>query len=146
MNENKNIDQEHRSVLSLKHVFIDEIIFERKENYNFREKLNFKLGYSVEFNEEKSCYIVKLTTELGNKDNIEDSYLKVCISGEFNIEFNSEITDDIKETLIKKNTISILFPYLRSYISSITSQTGMKPIILPTINVNTILHNTDKEK
>lgn len=146
MNENKNIDQEHRSVLSFKHVFIDEIIFERKENYNFREKLNFKLGCSIEFNEEKSCYIVKLTTELGNKDNTEESYLKVCVAGEFNIEFNNEITDDVKEILIKKNTISILFPYLRSYISSITSQTGMKPIILPTINVNTILQNTDEEK
>lgn len=146
MNENKNIDQEHRSILSLKHVFIDEIIFERKENNNFNENLNFKLGCSIEANEEQNIYIIKLTTELGNKDNKDDSYLKLCVAGEFNIQINSKITDDIKEFLIKKNTISILFPYIRSYITTITSQTGMKPIILPTINVNTVLQNSDKEK
>lgn len=33
------------------------------------------------------------------------------------------------------NALAILFPYVRSIISSITSQSGMPPIILPTINL-----------
>mgnify|MGYP003380765606 CR=1 FL=1 len=141
MNENRKIENKHKSVLNLKHVFIDEIIFERRENDNFKENLNFKLGCIVEPKEDSKFYIVKVSAELGDEDNLDTAYLKLSVCGEFNIEFNNDIDDNIKELLIKKNTISILFPYLRSYITTVTSQTGMKPIILPPINVNAVLEN-----
>lgn len=37
--------------------------------------------------------------------------------------------------ILEKNTIAIMFPYIRSYISSITTQPGMSPIVLPAMNI-----------
>ena len=50
--------------------------------------------------------------------------------------FTSDSQIDLKwET----NAIAILFPYVRSIITSFTSQTGREPVILPTINVAALL-------
>lgn len=37
--------------------------------------------------------------------------------------------------MLEKNTIAIIFPYIRSYISIITTQPGMPPIVLPAMNI-----------
>lgn len=37
--------------------------------------------------------------------------------------------------LIYKNTVAILFPYLRAAITSITSTCNISPMVLPTINI-----------
>ena len=34
-----------------------------------------------------------------------------------------------------KNAPAIVFPYIRSYISTLTTQSGYKPILLPTLNL-----------
>lgn len=36
------------------------------------------------------------------------------------------------------NCIAILFPYVRSYISTVTIQSNIKPIILPTLNLTSL--------
>lgn len=38
----------------------------------------------------------------------------------------------------ERNAVSILFPYLRSIVSTVSSLSGHEPIILPTINVNSL--------
>ncbi len=43
--------------------------------------------------------------------------------------------------LIEKNTIAIMFPYLRSHISTLTAQPGMTPIVLPAMNIVAMLHD-----
>ena len=40
----------------------------------------------------------------------------------------------MEEAIIKANTIAIMFPFIRSQITLLTSQPGMTPIVLPTIN------------
>ena len=49
------------------------------------------------------------------------------------------ITQQENTHLIEKNTIAIMFPYIRSHISTITSQPGMMPIVLPPINIAAML-------
>lgn len=44
-------------------------------------------------------------------------------------------TQQVNMDIIEKNTIAIMFPYIRSYISSVTTQPGMSPIVLPAMNV-----------
>ncbi len=44
------------------------------------------------------------------------------------------------------NAIAILYPYVRSIISSMTIQAGVDPVILPTINVAAMLLNNSEEK
>lgn len=49
-------------------------------------------------------------------------------------------TDEENRTLIERNTIAIMFPYLRSYVSTLTTQPGMAPIVLPPMNVVAMLN------
>ena len=44
----------------------------------------------------------------------------------------------------RKNTIAILFPYVRSYISIITTQPGMTPIVLPAMNIVAMINDQKK--
>lgn len=37
--------------------------------------------------------------------------------------------------LVEKNMLAIMFPYVRSYVSTVTAQPGMAPIVLPAINI-----------
>jgi preprotein translocase subunit SecB len=40
--------------------------------------------------------------------------------------------------------VAILFPFVRSQISLITSQPGMMPVIIPAINVNALLDESEQ--
>ena len=46
--------------------------------------------------------------------------------------------------MLEKNTIAIMFPYIRSYISSITTQPGMSPIVLPAMNIVAMVNDQKK--
>lgn len=39
-----------------------------------------------------------------------------------------------EETIINANTVAIMFPFIRSQVTLMTSQPGMAPIVLPPIN------------
>ncbi len=44
----------------------------------------------------------------------------------------------------ENNALAILFPYIRTIVSTITSISGREPILLPTVNINQLFD--DKEK
>lgn len=50
------------------------------------------------------------------------------------------------EKLLKINATAILFPYLRSIISSITANSGFQTLVLPVINVHKMLEQQEKEE
>lgn len=43
--------------------------------------------------------------------------------------------------MLEKSTIAIMFPYIRSYISIITTQPGMSPIVLPAMNIIAMIND-----
>lgn len=45
------------------------------------------------------------------------------------------------QELIERNAIAIMFPYVRSYISILTTQPGMTPIVLPAMNIVAMLND-----
>lgn len=55
-------------------------------------------------------------------------------------------TKQENKDLLEKNTIAIMFPYIRSYISSITTQPGMTPIVLPTMNIVAMINDQKTEE
>ena len=60
------------------------------------------------------------------------------------IEFDSEISEENKTSFVNSNAPAILFPYFRAYISTLTSLSGMQPVILPTINFARMLEQQEK--
>lgn len=57
-------------------------------------------------------------------------YINVEIEGDFALSEN-----DQADILMKQNAVAILFPYLRSTLTMLTTVANINPIILPTINL-----------
>ena len=55
--------------------------------------------------------------------------------------------DDSQENIMNyaKNATAILFPYVRSIVSTYTASANVTPLILPTINVNKLLEETEEQ-
>lgn len=47
---------------------------------------------------------------------------------------------DREDVIVNNNTIAIMFPFIRSQVSLMTTQPGMMPIVLPPINTAKLNH------
>ncbi len=68
--------------------------------------------------------------------------IEVVIKGNFKVE---DINYEERERYLKANASAILFPYLRSLVSLITSQLECETIILPTMNFHLFFEDTNSE-
>jgi len=81
---------------------------------------------------EKDKFYIQLRSTVGDDKNKNiPFYLDVVISGVFEIECED---DNTKKNVVKNNGTSILFPYLRALISSVTSLSNFPQFILPVLN------------
>lgn len=118
------------SILKLNGIHFNELSFKRRDSTdsviddceltrkivdidvdNFTVELNFKLSTSI-------------------------FEMSISLEGKFNIVCENAL---MKERLKKNNTISILFPYIRSEVTLLTSQPEMTPVIIPPININKLI-------
>ena len=76
------------------------------------------------------------TVELNLKLSTSILEMSISLEGKFNIVCEDAL---MKERLKKNNTISILFPYIRSEVTLLTSQPEMTPVIIPPININKLI-------
>ena len=59
-------------------------------------------------------------------------HLRVSIVGHFSVCCTDDRLDDTtKETLLKKNSVSILFPFLRAIVASLTMNANVPTLVLP---------------
>ena len=69
--------------------------------------------------------------EVNLKISKNDFELLVVANAEFLYEAENYNQEEI---LIHKNTVAIMFPFIRSQVSLMTAQPGMMPVVLPPIN------------
>lgn len=125
---------ESQSTLILHEVFIEKLLFERRD-YAIKKvdidntKINFKRSIDDIGNNK---YKVYLSINMSSENGFD---IETCISGIFEFEGDK----DFGNKLLSHNTVAILFPYLRSQITLLTSQPGFEPVILPVININRLL-------
>lgn len=93
-----------------------------------------KFSRDVQGNNESQQYKVSLTAEIWSADSDVVS-MKIKIYGIFSCQHENP---EVKEQLLKKNTVAILFPYLRSQICLVTTQPNNVPITIPPININAL--------
>lgn len=66
---------------------------------------------------------------------IEDKNFDLNIEAVFNFITDEQITEEFKHSHFPKiNAPAIAYPYLRAYVSNLTLQSGVTPVMLPTIN------------
>lgn len=118
-----------------------------KENfwrgYNVPEESEPKLEFGLTWNIENNKYVVGLSTTLKLiHEEAEVLVLENEFIGLFSI-IECSPNMDI-EQYVKNNSAALMFPYVREHISAITQKSGVKPVLLPPINVLALVKNLDK--
>lgn len=129
------------STMTFKSYLINKIQFTRNEtnaNKKFKIAPTFYWQRGIP-EDDQSIHVTKLGCKIF--DNIDDAPFSIDVEvlGVF------EITDgEGKDSLIKYNTLAVLFPYLRASISQLLSLSQVKPIDLPLINVIQLVDDAEK--
>lgn len=126
--------------LIFKEYEVEEIIYKVNTLTNVdEENLNPELMCNILHpKNDNSTFIVKVGLEFGDNYLKEsNTYLKCIVSGLFQ-------QDNYAGIDLTPNAVAILFPYLRSLISDVTSKGSKDPIILPPINVEAFLKTSEK--
>lgn len=126
-----DIRTEFKSILSLEEIKIIESNFKRSEEDVEDLSLGLKVDRKIDKIDECK-YKISLIVSVGDDDGKINVYVN-CV-GIFTIQ-------KYEQSLIERNALAIMFPYVRSYISTITTQPGMSPIVLPAINIVALLNN-----
>lgn len=115
---------------------------ELKANTTFA--INFKP--SGVFNNEKKTY--ELTFLFTAIDSTSQKDI-ISIRCKAIFSFNEVSTIDDIPSFFYNNAIAILFPYIRAFVSTVTLQANIQPLVLPTLNLsdlqNTLKANTKVE-
>ncbi len=95
--------------------------------------INISFDVAGEYSPKQSIFELKF--EAGASSEGEDSaFVSVTCLANFTFEDVASL-EDIPDYFYQ-NAIAIIFPYLRAYISLVTTQANVKPIILPTLNLS----------
>lgn len=121
----------YESPLILEKIEITESTFRKKDVSLDELELGVRVEHSVESIEEDEYEILLNTTVSDENENI---YVNVKGKAVFR-------TQQKNMDMLEKNTIAIMFPYIRSYISIITTQPGMPPIVLPAMNIIAMIND-----
>lgn len=100
------------SILRFDNYIVDRAVFKNNPKFEGDEiDIQFDIEPQFQISEEKDSMIVVLEVDIF-KDAIQNNYP------------------------FKMNAVAILYPYIRSLVTSFTANSNITPLILPTINVN----------
>lgn len=127
--------------LQMLDLYFSKFSFEQERGKDNAEySSSFNIEYSVN-SQDDSKIRVTIDTSVQSKDN--GIVLALETVGLFRIEKTDKET---YEQLIKANTVAIMFPYIRSQVSLLTTQPGIQPIMIPTMNINALIEGNQGEK
>ncbi len=97
---------------------------------------NFSISFVPKgiINKAESSYQLDLVVNI--KDKEDTINIEVNVISFFS--FDSQIDKDQLKKMFYMNAPAIIFPYLRSYITTLTVLSGIDPVILPTLNLSSL--------
>lgn len=131
-----------KSDLTFEDYTVEKIEFYNNLNFNSKEdiKIDLDIDSSVTFSDDNRSFLLKLTVELF-KDAVKNNYpfsMNLSIIGMFRLDTDNK---EKINTFAEVNGVAILFPYIRSIVSTYTANANVPPLILPPINVINYLKN-----
>ncbi|HEC2146362.1 TPA: protein-export chaperone SecB [Staphylococcus delphini] len=132
------------------------------KNYNFRN-FSYRVNENLEIEnidrfevesdfsakiafEDNQAYII-MDCQIGNDDISCPFIINVELTGVFDIEFEKDDEQDIEQLkeLLSQNAIAILYPYIRSLVSDITSKANsFDTFIMPVANIAKVMKENNK--
>lgn len=115
-------------------------------NFSMRERAEEEGGFQInlgqKFPEEyPNVFIV------GFKLDLNDPEFTLNLNSSFVFRCEEEVTEEFKVSDFPRiNAPAISFPFLRAYISNLTLQSGIRPLMLPSINFVELAKNNSISK
>ncbi|MCI8782595.1 MAG: preprotein translocase subunit SecB [Dorea sp.] len=128
------ISSDYESPLVLEKIEITESTFRKKDVSLEGLELNVRVDHNIK-NIGEDGYEIILSTSVSDVN----EYIYINVKGKAIFRTQQKNRD-----ILEKNTIAIMFPYIRSYISIITTQPGMVPIVLPAMNIIAMINDKNK--
>ncbi len=100
------------------------------------KELDIKFETSGRFNQSTAEFELEFRSMIFSKGNESNLFVDVTCTGLFGFENVSNI-EEIPD-FFYRNSIALLFPYLRAYISIVTTQANVPGVILPTYNLSSL--------
>ena len=98
------------------------------ETQEKKQTFRFSCGNGLSESDERVFFV-------GFKVVLNDSKFNLRLEMHFSFETDEPLTDEfVNSPFLKVNAPAIAFPYLRSYISNLTMQSGFGTVILPSVN------------
>ena len=132
------------SKLKINSVRVERSIYEYNMNFEGDITSDPSVDFNIDFliNKENSSFgIVKLSCSVNTDKHFEKIpfYVDVAIMGYFEVEDKGDFEDYIL------NAVSILFPYIRAHINTVTAISGVQPFLIPSINIVELLQEKAKQ-
>ena len=142
------------AVISFENYVIDKSIYLANDKFeggdesgNLRVPVNFSAEVGIDREQEKAYVIINL--ELGNTEDEEaithiPFTCEVSIRGIYRYSSEDLNDDDELKAFLGGNAVAILYPYLRSYVSTLTNITNQFPAYtLPVMNFAETIREND---
>lgn len=125
------------SVLQFHNYEVEELLFRKtpvsgsQHEFELNPHLEHKL---VDAGDDR--YKVHLSIEIAStEENPMPFELKVSLVGYFTFcDEDGQVSEQTKNTILRQNTVSILFPFLRSTVATVTTSANIPTLILPIMN------------
>lgn len=129
---------EVQNKIKLDRFFVEQLKYECS-NYNkvnISDQVDIELSVASSFSDDDlKSYLIKIGVKI--KAKADDFTLACNAVGRFVT--SEDIDDDFKKShFVKINSPAILYPFVRSYINTITTNSGFAPIILPSVNFSSL--------
>lgn len=102
------------------------------------EDISIKLDPSGVYSNNDKVFTLKFKFYAFNKEASHNEHFVYCDMQADFVFSDGVVNLDSIPKYFYPNSIAIVFPYLRSFISSLTIQANLKPIILPTMNLTSL--------
>lgn len=124
---------ENKAVFSLEKYYFSKVNIDL--NHKNSNDLEILFEPSGKYISEQTKYELKFIFQAIN-NNSKDPFINIeCIA---NFKFENVNTLDDIPSYFYRNSIAIVFPYLRAFISTVTLQANIPPVVLPTMNLSSL--------
>lgn len=128
------------SSLTMEHIVFDKVSFTRK-GFKQKDDSEISLSFHVSISQTDNPDVNRVTLQV--LADAQDEY-----DAEIQITGYCSISSDCpnKQYLLENNAVAILFPYVRSELTLITAQPETSPIVLPAVNINSMIRQSERQE
>jgi preprotein translocase subunit SecB len=136
------INTSAESVLKMLSLYVDKMDYQRLGESPNEDNFSGNFECQIAVNDDGSRAI-----RLSFVGEDKDYYRAVVrIVGVFMIEEEDSSDDEFNEILFQQNAVAIMFPFLRSQVSLLTTQPGITPLLIPPINIVKLFSKENADK